>query len=239
MRRLFTRGAAAGAATIALGVACASGPYDSIRSKYETDPVAIDPTVLHDALVVPPDRALASVRVQVSATSSELAAAALRTAADRVRAAVPEPCSVRIVDYSPPVHGWDDEHRATADLIVDVPLIGLGEVADRMARLDACWSPVQAQLGTFETKDQPTVWVHARPPELVLDHPVAHLPAALARRADDERSLRAATIEPLVTTDRVCRPTGEITIRATTLAGIALVPTISCDVSEPDEGDDD
>jgi len=216
-------------------LACGSGPVESYSRKTSWSPPAHDPTTLQRQFVVPPDRSLQSVTVWATAPSPADATAQVRADIDALTVAVSDAssCTVHVRTYGPPSRANASEWRASAQLVLDVALVGATSAMDRMDRIDTCRGHLlphtSYQSESLQGDREHHVTLHEG--VLEIDHPESHLPALLERRA---RALRAVADTPdapqLHPEDYRCVPTGHVGIGARTLEGVALQLDLTCRV---------
>lgn len=220
-------------------LACGSGPGDSLVRGSRKVAAPTGPSLgvdLQQAFLVPPDRARIGVRIEVAAADYAAAADALREAYREIEVALSDVpgCDARLLDYQRPGPAGK-RHVGAVELVVDVELAGLATVPERMDRLDACATVLDARAGVVEPEgDEPRITVGPGIPHLVVDDPQRHHDALVQREVARHAAAAAVGGAPqLHPEDLRCVPTGRVDVKRRTLAGVELETTVNCRIVGP------
>lgn len=229
-----------------LGIALAcgsSGSGDWSRKSYSGGASPADPDhygALDGGFVVPPDRALQSVGITVTAATAEAAAAELRARAAALEAAAStEACQARLVDYGVPSAYGREAWQGTAEVRVDVVLKGLDGLQARMDAVDACQAALAPLLtgsdGVELDGGEGQAWVdRSRQLAIVVDDRHRFAGELLSRRAQRLAAVADASAAPqLHPEDQRCTATGEVSYGSRSLDGVELILGMSCRVLDP------
>ncbi len=227
--------ALAGGLSIAL--ACGGGGDSFIRG-YSSSGVsagdAAEYSALDQAYLVAPDRAVLRVDIVAADPDAAAAGALLRSRVDGVVQAAGAACSARVLDYRPPTSGGGDTWQGSAEVRVDIPRAGLGDVTARMDALDACYAALTGVLTSSDGVEvsKGRTWVtRSASPVLLVDDPQQHAAALLARHAERLAGVAdasgAAQLHP---EDLRCTATGAVDYGGRRLSGVQLVLGMDCRV---------
>jgi len=217
-------------------LACGSGPLSGVssyRGKTQAPP-SHDPTTLHGAYVVAPDRTLSAVSVTARSPDAQQAADQVRDDWKALEVAVSDlpHCALRAERYRSPLPadgGFWTELSGT----LDADLTGATDVMERMARIDACRGPVLAQM-TFDEVAVDGTERHRKSTigeaVVVVDEPTGHLGALLARHSTRLAAVSVPSAPQLHPDDLRCAPRGTVTVGTRSVGGVVLTLDVDCRV---------
>ncbi|MEE8408413.1 MAG: hypothetical protein V3T05_02290 [Myxococcota bacterium] len=234
---------------IASMTACSSAAQSSGYSSSYSMSVAPTPprSVVSDqdlraqsTVVVPPDRAVVSVRIEVVEGSFDDAATATRELiGDLVGAAQGvEGCAVTVDDYEAPLRLGTELYSASADLSATFALQGLPDVGARMKVVDACTAALQPHLTSRPRHGKMAAsnsgrYAWAGPLRLEIADPGAHRAKLIERLSRRLASVENVSAPQWQAGDLRCTSTGLVRATERTLAGVRLELDVRCDIVRP------
>lgn len=188
-------------------------------------------------IVVPPDRALVRIELEVRADSYAAAGDRIREAGRVVidRLVAEDGCKAVVVDYPAAAPAAQSSWRTQAVVELDIDLGGKGALDQRMEQVESCMSRFE---GLDSDKEGPLAGVDVRvsAPLVTVDDLDQHRQDLLQRRFAVLEEVALAQGQPpqFDAGATRCTSTGEVSIAQRSLAGVRVVVDLRC---EPRFGD--